>query len=118
MAATLALAADSTNRHTVATRHLFCPKYGLKISEVHTISTIFEPRDWRFPIIDYVMHYILPNDPKEATFIRQRSLHFYYDSKVKILYRCSYDGILLHFLSNLEAQEVLREAHNGIYGAH
>jgi len=37
---------------------------------------------------------------------------------VKTLYRRSYDGILLHCLSNLEAQEVLKEAHNSIYGAH
>jgi len=29
----------------VATRHLFCPKYGLEVSEIHTISTNFEPRD-------------------------------------------------------------------------
>ena len=46
LAATLALLADTTYRHTVATRHLFCPKYGLEVSEVHTILTNFEPRDW------------------------------------------------------------------------
>jgi len=42
---TLALPADNTYRLTVATRHLFCPKYGLEVSEVHTTSTDFEPRD-------------------------------------------------------------------------
>ena len=36
LAATLTLPADTTYRLTVATRHLFCPKYGLEVSEVHT----------------------------------------------------------------------------------
>ena len=65
LAATLALPADATYRLTVATHYLFCPKYGLKVSEVHTISTNLEPRNWRFLIIDYALHGILPDDPKE-----------------------------------------------------
>jgi len=78
----------------------------------------FEPRDWQFSLIDYAFHDILPDDAKEATFVRQRSLCFYYDPIVKTLYRRSYDGILLRCLSNSEAQEVLKEAHDGICGAH
>ena len=78
----------------------------------------FEPRDWRFLLIDYALHDILPDDPKEAASFRQRSLHFYYDPTVKTFYRRSYDSILLHCLSNSEAQEVLKEAHDGICGAH
>ena len=35
-----------------------------------------------------------------------------------MLYYRSYDGILLCFLSNSEAQEALIEAHDGICGAH
>jgi len=63
LAAILALPADTTYRLIVATCHLFCPKYGLEVSEVHTTST---PRDWRFSIIDYALYGILPDDPKEA----------------------------------------------------
>jgi len=37
---------------------------------------------------------------------------------MKTLYRRLYDGILLCYLSNSEAQEVLQEAHDGICGAH
>jgi len=62
----LALPADATYYFTVATHYLFCPKYGLKFSEVHIISTNFEPRDWRFLIIDYALNGILPDDPKKA----------------------------------------------------
>ena len=61
---------------------------------------------------------ILPDDPKEAASIRRRSLCFYYDLIVKTLYHRSYDGILLYCLSNSEAQEVLKEAHDGVCGAH
>ena len=93
LAATLALLADITYRLTIVTRHLFCPKYGLEVSEVHTTSPNFEPRNWRFSIIDYALHDILPNDPKEAVAVRQRSTRFYYDALVKTLYRRSYDGI-------------------------
>jgi len=52
LANTLALPADTRYYLTVATRHLFCPKYSLEVSEVYTTLTNFEPRDWRFPIID------------------------------------------------------------------
>jgi len=74
--------------------------------------------DWWFSIIDYALHGILPDNPKKATSVRWRSTRFYYDTVVKILYRCSCDGIFLRYLSNSEAQEVFKEAHNGICGAH
>jgi len=102
----------------VATRHLVCPKHVLETREAHITSTDFEQRDWRFPLIDYALHDILPDAPKEAASIQQRSLRFYYDPIVKTLYRHSYDGILLRCLSNSEVQEVLKEAHDGICGAH
>jgi len=118
LAPTLALPADTNYHLTVATRHLFCPKYGLEVSEVHITSTNFEPKDWQFSIIDYVLHGILPDDPRKAVSVRRRSTRFYYDVVVKTLYRRSYDGILLRCLSNSEAQEVINEAHDGICEAH
>jgi len=56
LAATLALPIDTTYHLMVAARRLFCQKYALETNEVHTNSTDFEPRDWRFPIIDYALH--------------------------------------------------------------
>ena len=70
LVATLALHADTSYHLTVATCHLFCPKYGLEISKVHTTSTNFKPRYWRFPIIDYALQDILPDDPREAVSVR------------------------------------------------
>jgi len=75
----------------------------LRTKEVHSISTDLEPRDWRFSLIDYALHDLLPDDPKEAASIRRRSLRFYYELIVKTLYRRSYDSILLRCLSNSEA---------------
>ena len=114
LATTLALPIDTTYHLTVATRRLVCHTYVLETNEVHITSIGFEPRDWRLPLIDYVLHDILPDDPKEAASIQRRSLCFYYDLMVKTLYRHSYDGILLRCLSNSEAQEVLKEAHDSI----
>ena len=37
---------------------------------------------------------------------------------IRILYRRSHDGILLRCLSHEEAQETLKEAHDGMCGAH
>ena len=118
LAATLALPIDTTYHLIVATRHLVCPNHVLKTKEVHIISIDFEPKDSRFPLINYALRGILPDDPKEAASIRRRSLLFYYDPIVKTLYLRSYDGILLRCLSNSEAQEVLKEAHDGVCGAH
>jgi len=65
LAATLALPIDTKYQLTVAARHLICPKHVLKIKEVYSVSTDFEPRDWRFPLIDYALHGLLPDDPKK-----------------------------------------------------
>jgi len=118
LAAALALPIDETYYLTVAARRLVCPKHVLETIEVHTTSLGFKPRDWRFFFIDYTLHDILPNDPKKVAFIRRRSLLFYYNSIVKTLYHRSYNNILLCCLSNSEAQEVLKKAHDGICEAH
>jgi len=69
LVATLALPIDTTYNLTVATRHLVCPKHVLKTKEVHVTSIDFEPKDWRFSLIDYALHGILLDDPKEAASI-------------------------------------------------
>ena len=58
------------------------------------------------------------DDPKDVVSVRRRSTRFYNDAVVKMLYRRSYDGMLICCLSNSEAQEVIKEIHDGIYGAH
>jgi len=70
LAATLALPIDTTYHLTVATRCLVYPKHVLETNEVLVTSIGFEPSDWRFLLIDYALHDILPDDPKEAASIR------------------------------------------------
>ena len=70
LVATLALPVDITYHLTVATRHLICPKHVLETKKVHVTSIDFELKDWQFSLIDYALHGILPDDPKEAAYIR------------------------------------------------
>ena len=79
LVATLALPIDTIYHFTVATRRLVCPKHVLETNEVHVTSIGFKPRDWRFSLIDYALHDILPDDLKEVASIRRSSLRFYYD---------------------------------------
>ena len=76
LATTLTLPTNITYRLTVATYYLFCPRYSLKVSEVHTTLTNFKPRDWRFPIIYHALHGILPDDPREAVLVDEDLLNF------------------------------------------
>ncbi|XP_020266607.1 uncharacterized protein LOC109842106 [Asparagus officinalis] len=118
LAATLALPEGTTQQVTVTRRRLFKLKYALQINAVEVKPSTLEPKDWRFPIIDYVLYSLLPEDIKERESIRRRAPRFYYDSQSQTLYRKSYDGLLLRCLSNREAKEALKEAHGGICGAH
>jgi len=61
---------------------------------------------------------ILPDDPKEVAAIRRKAPKFYYNAITRTLYRLSHDGILLRCLSQNEAQEILKKAHDGMCGAH
>jgi len=69
LAATLALLIDTTYHLTVATRRLVYPEHMLETNEVLVTSIGFEPRDWRFLLIDYALHDILSDDPKKAASI-------------------------------------------------
>ena len=105
-----ALVAFDTKYHlTVATRHIVCSKHMLRTREVYNISTDLEPRDWQFSLIDYALHGLLLDNPKEAASIRRRSLRFYYDPILKTLYRRSCDDVLLCYLSNSERRKCLKK---------
>jgi len=107
---------------------LYCPRFTLEnnqkptwdfqVKEALETSAGPELRDWRFSYIDYAVHGILSDDPKEATAIRRMASRFYYNMITRTLYQRSHDGILLHYLSYKEAQEALKEAHDGMCGGH
>ena len=70
------------------------------------------------PYIDYALYDIFPYDPKEAAAIKRKAPKFYYNAITRTLYHRSHDGILLCYLSHLEAQETLKEAHDGMCRAY
>jgi len=128
LAASLALPVGATEKVFVYNHDLYCPKLALENDQISegnlqvkkTLETSAGPelRDLRFSYIDYTLYDILPNDPKEAAAIKKKALKFYYNAITKTLYRRSHDGILLLCLSHKEAHETLKEAHDGMCGAH
>ena len=74
--------------------------------------------DWRDPFIDYIILGILPEDPKERVSIQRRAPNFHLDIPSKMLYRKSFNGVLLSCLSQQKAEETQKEVHAGICGAH
>ncbi|XP_020243174.1 uncharacterized protein LOC109821396 [Asparagus officinalis] len=67
----------------------------------------------------------IPDETYEANVVsREQVWQLYFDgaartsSTGRTLYQKSYDGLLLRCLSNREAKEALKEAHDGICGAH
>jgi len=94
------------------------PTGDLQVKETLETSAGPELRDWRFSYIDHALYGILPDDPKEAASIRRKAPRFYYNAITQILYHRSHDGILLHCMSYEKAQEALKEAHDGMCGAH
>lgn len=77
-----------------------------------------ELREWPFPYTDYTLFGYLPDDLKEATTIKRKASQFYYNATLRLFCRCTPDELLLRCLSNQESQEILKEACNGICGAH
>lgn len=87
-------------------------------TEVLETSTSKGSRDWRSPIVDYVMYDVRPDDPKKATAIWRKAQQYQYDAETQTLYRGTRAGILLRCLSPREAREIVKEAHDGTCGAH
>jgi len=123
LAASLALLVRATKKVLIQSLDLYCPKFtledsgipreNLQVKEVLETSTDPEPRDLRFSFIGYVLYGILTDDPKKAVAIRRKTSKFYYNAITRTLYRRSHDGTLLRCLSHKEAQEALKEAHDG-----
>ena len=95
----LALPAGAMEKIFVYSHDLYCPRNALKDYQESTGGRLRE-------------------EALEAAAIRRKVPKFYYNAITRTLYRRSHDGILLRCLSPKEAQEVLKEAHDGMCGAH
>ncbi|KAG5553868.1 hypothetical protein RHGRI_011664 [Rhododendron griersonianum] len=80
--------------------------------EVNVVSVLeIETEDWRQPIIDYLQHGKLPDDPHRRTDVKRRAPRFIYYKDT--LYRRSFEGLFLRCLGENEAKQALEEAHSG-----
>ncbi|XP_020245329.1 uncharacterized protein LOC109823455 [Asparagus officinalis] len=104
LAGNLAQPLGTTQHVAIASRRLFLPEDVLEVNVTHHILGQLDSKDWRFPIIDYILYGIVLEEAREREFVRRRAARFYYDSTSKILYRRSYDGTLLRCLSKTKAQ--------------
>lgn len=114
----------------VLTHDLYFPKLAIEKIPILTkhvqdkgkeaLKTSIDPelKDWRLPYFNFNLFEILPNDPKKAAAIKRKASHIYYNAMSRTLYRCTPDGLLLCCLSTKEAQEGLKEAHDGTCGPH
>ncbi|KAG9458860.1 hypothetical protein H6P81_003368 [Aristolochia fimbriata] len=75
-----------------------------------------EVTDWREPISNFLQHSMLLADLRERVHIRRTAPTYVFVNDV--LYMRSYEGLLLRCLSKEEGQQVLKETHAGICGAH
>jgi hypothetical protein len=83
---------------------------------VMQICDTYEILEWVRNVVEYLKSGQLPNDKKEARKIRMQSAR--YTLVGEILYRPGYTLPLLKCLSTTEAEYVLKEIHEGVYGSH
>ena len=87
------------------------PSVDVNSSEVLPVMTA---PSWVDPIWDYLLNGILPSDPKEASKLRARSARF---SLLRgTLYKRGFSTPILKCIGKEDANYVLREVHEGIYG--
>ena len=80
------------------------------------VSPVMSEPSWMDPIWDYLVDGILPSDPKEASKLRTRSARFTIHRGT--LYKRGFSTPILERVRKEDANHVLREVHEGIYGNH
>nr|XP_033512083.1 uncharacterized protein LOC117276811 [Nicotiana tomentosiformis] len=89
----------------------------LQINESHHTSVgVIEEEDWRKPLIEYLKHGKLPEDPRQRTDIKLRAPRFIFYKGT--LFHCSFEGLFLRCLGKEEAHQAMEEVHSGSCGAH
>jgi len=90
------------------------------VQEEHEVNVVVvanvEEDDWRKSFFDYFNHGIHPNDPVARRQLLRRAPS--YLLKAGILFRRSFDGVLLRCVSRDEANSILKEVHSGVCGGH
>ncbi|XP_019235995.1 PREDICTED: uncharacterized protein LOC109216306 [Nicotiana attenuata] len=117
LATTMALGENESTKVYVCHRWVIPRLLDLQINESHHTSVrVIEEEDWRQPLIEYLEHGKLPEDPRQRTNIKRRAPRFIFYKG--ILFRRSFEGLFLRCLDKEEARQAMEEAHSGSCGAH
>ncbi|XP_074293723.1 uncharacterized protein LOC141620863 [Silene latifolia] len=118
LAANLALGAEESMQVPVCNRWVVSLLQGEENVDTTNMICVYtvDEDDWRQPIVDFLDHQKLPDDPRHKVEIRRRAPKFIHYKGT--LYRRSFSGQWLRCLRKDEATEAMHEAHSGICGAH
>ncbi|XP_019223850.1 PREDICTED: uncharacterized protein LOC109205591 [Nicotiana attenuata] len=117
LATTMALGENESTKVYVCHRWVIPRLLNLQINERHHTSIrVIEEEDWRQPLIEYLEHGKLPEDPRQRTDIKRRAPRFIFYKGT--LFRRSFEGLFLRYLDKEEARQAIEEAHSGSCGAY
>ncbi|KAM1249238.1 hypothetical protein ACFX2G_032626 [Malus domestica] len=117
LASSMTLGEDEATNVPVCQRWVIPLVTETVLSDTNVISILpVNVEEWRQPLINYLEHGMLPDDPKHRSEIRRRAHRFLYYKGT--LYRRSFEGVLLRCLGEEEANQAMEEAHSGICRAH
>ena len=111
--AKLATASQQDLNRLTHVEHLSEPSVDLNNEEN---SPVMSELSWMDPIWDYLIEGLLPNDPNEASKLRSRSARFTIHRGA--LYKRGFFTPILKCIAREDADYVLGEVHEGVYGNH
>ena len=111
--AKLATASQEDLNRLTPVEHLSEPSVDLNNEE---ISSVMSEPSWMEPSWDYLMEGQLPNDSNEASKLRSRFARFTIHRGT--LYKRGFFTHILKCIAREDANYVLREVHEGVYGNH
>ncbi|VFQ89711.1 unnamed protein product [Cuscuta campestris] len=103
------------------------PEYKSKLATVEELATPSlnrdevlwvspDPPEWLDRLARYIEDGVAPEDPQEARLLRMRAPT--YKVQEGVLYKRSYNGVLLRCLRAAEAKALMEEIHEGVCAAH
>ena len=111
--AKLATASQEDLGRVILIEHLPEPSISINSEE---ISPVMSKLSWMNHIWDYLVEGTLPSNPKEASKLRARSARFTVHRGT--LYKQGFSMPILKCVGKEDANYILREVHEGIYGNH
>ncbi|XP_070002293.1 uncharacterized protein [Nicotiana sylvestris] len=108
LATTIALGENESTKVYVCHRWVIPRLLDLQVNESHHTSIrVIEEEDWRQPLIEYLEHGKLPEDPRQRTNIKRKAPRFIFYKGT--LFRRSFEGLFLRCLDKEEARQAIEK---------